>query len=114
MYDLSLITDYRRDLGDDFVVEIIDTFLDSAPNNFNTIEKSLLSGDCELFTRMAHNLKGNAKTFGATKMADLCFQMEQKGKDCKLEELNGYLENAKIEFKKLESFLINFKKELIP
>jgi hypothetical protein len=55
--------DGLRELGsEDFLVEVIDTFLDDAPALVATLKTSRERGDAEELRRTAHSLKSNGQT----------------------------------------------------
>jgi CheY-like chemotaxis protein/HPt (histidine-containing phosphotransfer) domain-containing protein len=59
-----------------FVVEIIGTFLRDAPALLETIRGALEHEEAEQLRRAAHTLKSNGRIFGATRLADLCQELE--------------------------------------
>jgi PAS domain S-box-containing protein len=72
--------------GDDFLAEVIDTFLADAEMLLATLHRALGEGDAAEVRRMAHTLKSNGATLGATEFAELCRSLEQQAKDGRLEE----------------------------
>ena len=62
--------------GEDFINELIDAFLDDAPNMIHNMQSALEAGDAESFRRNAHSLKSNANTFGATELGALAKELE--------------------------------------
>src|SRR5919198_467178 len=62
--------------GEDFINELIDAFLDDAPNMMQNMQVALDTKDVESFRRNAHSLKSNANTFGATELAGLAKELE--------------------------------------
>ena len=80
--DHSALDEYREVLGEEFVpffVDLINTFFTSGPEFIQTMKDALDANDAELFTRSAHTLKSNCKTFGAFDFADKAFELEQLG-----------------------------------
>ncbi len=72
--------------GEEFLGEVIETFLDDAPALIASLRGSLERGDAEELRRAAHTLKSNGQTFGATNFADLCRRLEEHAKR---QELDG-------------------------
>jgi PAS domain S-box-containing protein len=63
--------------GDEaFVAEIIGTFLRDAPALLKTIRAALEHEEAEELRRAAHTLKSNGRIFGATRLAELCQELE--------------------------------------
>lgn len=67
--------------GGDFINELIDAFLDDAPNMLNNMQLALNQKDVESFRRNAHSLKSNANTFGAVGLASLAKELEFMAKE---------------------------------
>jgi len=81
--------------GDDFLSEVIDTFLADAPALVATLHRGLEEADAAEVRRAAHTLKSNGAILGATEFAELCRTLEQQAKDGRLEEARGLV--ARIE-----------------
>ena len=77
--DPDAFNELQEAAGDDFVAELIDTFLDEAPGMFAALRGSLASGDADGFRRAAHSLKSNSNTFGAFAMGALARDIELGG-----------------------------------
>jgi|SRR6185437_6542610 len=67
--------------GEEFVGELVDTFLAEAPTMLDDMRDALSRGDADRFRRAAHSLKSNANTFGALELAELAKAMELGGLD---------------------------------
>ncbi|MCE1253482.1 MAG: ATP-binding protein [Anaerolineae bacterium] len=61
--------------------ELIHMFLKSSPERLKQIFNLLKTNDAEMIYHLAHTLKGEGKTFGAVRFADLCRQMELLAKE---------------------------------
>ena len=73
-------------VGDDFVGELVETFLEDAPELFAQMNQALDDGDAESFRRAAHSLKSNSASFGAMQLSSQAREMEYLGRDEKLDE----------------------------
>ena len=69
----------------DFINELIDAFLDDAPQMIKNMETAVAAGDVESFRRNAHSLKSNAYTFGATELGELSRELERLGRESNLD-----------------------------
>jgi HPt (histidine-containing phosphotransfer) domain-containing protein len=67
--------------GADFINELIDAFLEDAPNMIHNIQTAAEVGDVETFRRNAHSLKSNAFTFGAAELGGLARELEIMGRE---------------------------------
>ena len=68
----------RETTGDEFVRELVDTFLSEAPSMFRDLREGL-AGDPDRFRRAAHSLKSNGNTFGALVLGRLARDLEMSG-----------------------------------
>ena len=71
--------------GDDFINELIDAFLDDAPNMLANMKSALAAQNVESFRRNAHSLKSNANTFGATELGALAKELEGMARENNLD-----------------------------
>jgi HPt (histidine-containing phosphotransfer) domain-containing protein len=77
--DLNTFTELQDTAGADFVVELVDTFLDEAPGLLAELRRALAAGDVLAFERAAHSLKSNAHTFGALALGAQARSLELGG-----------------------------------
>ena len=81
----STFNELKQMSGADFINELIDAFLDDAPNMIQNMQTALSTKDVESFRRNAHSLKSNANTFGATELGALAKELEMMGKESNLD-----------------------------
>jgi HPt (histidine-containing phosphotransfer) domain-containing protein len=58
------------------LVELVDSFLNEAPQRLAELRRGADQGDAGLVGRAAHTLKFNGSTFGAVELASLCRRLE--------------------------------------
>lgn len=58
------------------LVELIDSFLEEAPQLVEALAAAQGSGDLQAARRAAHSLKSNARDMGATELSQLCARLE--------------------------------------
>ena len=75
--DEQVFAELQDSAGADFVVELVDSFLEDAPQGLAALREAVASGDAAAFRRHAHSLKSNGATFGATAFADAARALEQ-------------------------------------
>jgi PAS domain S-box-containing protein len=92
--------------GEEFLVEVIDTFLDDAPALISTLKASHERGDVEGLRRTAHSLKSNGHTFGAKQFADLCRELEERAKQGELAGASELVNRIDHEYIALEYALV--------
>jgi HPt (histidine-containing phosphotransfer) domain-containing protein len=77
--DLATYRELQQAAGADFVVELIETFLEEAPQMLAELRAARSAAHAERFRRAAHSLKSNGHTFGALHLAALARELELKG-----------------------------------
>lgn len=90
--DMNTFEGLREISGADFIGELIDTFLDDAPQLIKEMKSALKAKDAESFRRAAHSLKSNSATFGAHHLSALAKELEMIGRENKLHETGTRLE----------------------
>jgi len=91
--------DALRELGgDDFLGELIDTFLDDAPGVLAALRRSLDEGDVDGLRRAAHTLKSNGATFGAREFSELCRRLEEQARTGELDGAYGLVDRIDEEY----------------
>ena len=87
--DASALASLRDLGGEQFLAELIDTFLSDAPVLVAALRSTYDQGDTEGLRRAAHTLKSNGQTFGAGAFSQLCRELEVRARS---DELNGTAE----------------------
>jgi histidine phosphotransfer protein HptB len=77
--DLATFAELQAAAGEDFVKELIDTFLEEAPAMLAALRSAFAAGNADAFRRAAHSLKSNLNTFGALALAAKARDLELKG-----------------------------------
>ncbi len=91
------------ELGGDpeFLVEVVEAFLDDTPSRIEALVSSLASGDAEAFARAAHSLKGSSGNFGAARMQTLSADLERLCRAGQLETLRPLVAQVTVEYGKV-------------
>jgi PAS domain S-box-containing protein len=71
--------------GDEFMAELIETFLTDAPTLLATLRNALGQDNADEVRRAAHTLKSNGATFGAQDFSEVCRELEERAKHGQLE-----------------------------
>lgn len=79
MIDTQTFAELQDNAGSDFVVELVDTFAEEAPQLLAELRSSFASGAADPFRRAAHSLKSNSNTFGASALAEMARSLELGG-----------------------------------
>ena len=91
--DKTTFDELKEMSGDEFINELIDTFLEDAPKMIAEIKSAFASNNIDSFRRAAHSMKSNAATFGASQLAALAKELEMLGKENKLNETGDRLKS---------------------
>jgi CheY-like chemotaxis protein len=91
--------------GDDFLGELIDTFLADAPSLLATLRRALEQDEADEARRAAHTLKSNGATFGAEDFSELCRELEARAKDGRLEGAEQLVDRIDGEYARLQEAL---------
>ncbi len=91
--------------GDDFLAEVIDTFLADAPALLATLRRSLGEEDADELRRAAHTLKSNGATLGAEGFTQLCRELEERARSRELDRAGELVDRIEREYGALEEAL---------
>jgi HPt (histidine-containing phosphotransfer) domain-containing protein len=89
--EASALESLRELGGDDFIGEVVGTFLANGRSLMASLRGALQRGDTGELRRTAHTLKSNGQTFGASRFAELCHELEERARSG---ELDGAAELA--------------------
>jgi HPt (histidine-containing phosphotransfer) domain-containing protein len=94
--------------GDDqaFVDELIDTFLEDASAQLETLRAAGEADDIAAIVRPAHSLKSNSVNVGATVLADRCRSLEADGRAGSVPDLQARIVAVETEFEALRKALL--------
>jgi len=77
--DRAVFTELQATAGADFVVELVNTFFEEAPQMIAELRATQAASAAERFRRAAHSLKTNAHTFGAAALGAKARELELGG-----------------------------------
>ena len=103
--DPSAVESLRELDGEEFLAEVIDTFLGDAPALVAALRTSRDEGDAEALRRTAHTLKSNGRIFGAERFSELCDALEEQARRGELDGGAELLERIEREYAALEQTL---------
>ena len=106
--DMNTFNELKDSTGADYIGELIDAFLDDAPNLFAQMKSALTSKDAESFRRAAHSMKSNAATFGAMELSAMARELEGLARENNL-DIGNRLDVMEYSFRQVESQLRELK-----
>ena len=81
LIDVATFRALQEAAGEDFVAELVATFLEEAPGMLAELRDAQAKSDDPRFRRAAHSLKSNCNTFGAAALGGMARELELKGAD---------------------------------
>ncbi len=94
----------------DFVLEMIDLFLEQSPRNLEVMRAALDVGDLPAIGKAAHNMKSSSAYLGAKRLSELCAQVESKAHGREVSFVARAVEALTAEFDAVRRALIEEKK----
>jgi CheY-like chemotaxis protein len=88
-----------------FVAELVETFRRDAPKLLDTMRSSAVDGNGETLRRAAHTLKSNARTFGASSLAELCEELEATARAGVRGDVSDLVHGIESEFARVDAVL---------
>lgn len=83
--DIDNLDMLKELIGDD-LKEILQAYLDTAPESIMKLEQATQSGDANAVRMHAHSLKGSSANIGAHDLSASCSQLEQMGKNNQVDQ----------------------------
>ncbi|MGH8766868.1 MAG: Hpt domain-containing protein [Burkholderiales bacterium] len=77
--DHAIFAELQETAGAEFVIELVGTFLEEAPQMLGELRDAQATASAERYRRAAHSLKSNSNTFGALKLGEMARKLELGG-----------------------------------
>lgn len=106
--DATVIQAFRVEAGEnaaEFLAELIDCYLEESPRYLQTIEAAVANENAQAVQRIAHTLKSSSAAFGATKIANLCQELEAISSTEAREVLLEKVSQLIVEYQRVEAAL---------
>jgi len=103
--DQATFAGLKATMGDDFIGELIDTFLEDSPQLIASMKQALTAGDIDSFRRAAHSLKSNSTNFGATALAGQAKELEMMAREGNLRGAQDKIAGLEAEYQKVAQAL---------
>jgi PAS domain S-box-containing protein len=109
--DASALESLRELGGEEFVAEVVDTFLIDAPALVASLRTTHEQGATEELRRAAHTLKSNGATLGAESFSELCRELEQRARSRQLDGTAELVDRIEREYGALEETLATLRSQ---
>lgn len=86
------------DYGEEFLVELIETYIEDAVTRLGELRRAFDSADIETVTREAHTLKSSSANVGAMKLSRLAKDVEAAGRSGDLSHVGEQIARSEVEF----------------
>jgi two-component system, sensor histidine kinase and response regulator len=106
---LSRLQELVHETDYDFVIELIDIYLNETPAQMQTIKKALDAQDHQMLTLTAHTLKGSSLNLGAKQLGKAFLKLEELGRS--KSPISAAINTKEIEgeFDKVKTIFLTFK-----
>jgi HPt (histidine-containing phosphotransfer) domain-containing protein len=105
--DLAVLASYEEaqiEGEPDFVVELIDLYLDEVPRLFDSLHSAIDNNDATTTRRNAHSLRGSSANLGVLQLAALADELEHLDHPCSTTAVQ-LLQNLESEFRRVKEIL---------
>lgn len=97
-----------QEVMEDQFPTLINTFITDSDERIRSLQKALATRDGEAVRRQSHSFKGSCHNIGAKCLAQLCQEMEDRGREGDLDGLERQLVDIQQEFHQLKTILNSF------
>ncbi len=80
--------------GPGAIAEMVQSYLQDVPTRMERMKSALTSGDLNLLSRLAHDLKSNSATIGALQLSALGARIEHEAETALPSDLQAWIETA--------------------
>jgi HPt (histidine-containing phosphotransfer) domain-containing protein len=106
---ISNIKVVSAEVNPDFLNELIEMYIVSAPRLITGIKSHAAEGDSSALEADAHRLRGSSLNLGALRMAEVCGLLEKKGREDDREGLEPLVERLETDYGELLAELDKLK-----
>ena len=95
--DAKVIAEFKAMMGDNadtILIEIIDCYLEDAPQHIQTIARAISQKDAAELRRSSHTLKSSSATLGATNLAAFCQELETLSRLVNIEDSSSHTKDG--------------------
>jgi HPt (histidine-containing phosphotransfer) domain-containing protein len=109
--DRTTYTLLQETVGNEFLAELVASYLDDTPLQITKLREALTAGDVDAFRRAAHSIKSTSLNFGALQFAEQARRLEYLGRDSRLEAVGSGLDDLAATFSIVQNELMMLEHE---
>jgi HPt (histidine-containing phosphotransfer) domain-containing protein len=106
---LTRLQELVQETDFEFVIELVDIYLNETPTQIQTMVKALDTQDHHMLTIAAHTLKGSSLNLGAKRLGAACFKLEELGRSGIPISASINTKEIESEFEQAKAILLTFK-----
>jgi HPt (histidine-containing phosphotransfer) domain-containing protein len=106
---LTRLQELVQETDFEFVIELVDIYLNETPTQMQTMVKALDTQDHHMLTIAAHTLKGSSLNLGAKRLGAACFRLEELGRSGIPISASINTKEIESEFEQAKAILLTFK-----
>lgn len=104
--DQQALATLKDVMEDDFPL-LVHTFLQDSENRIKILQSLTASPDADVIRRTAHSFKGSCSNVGALLLASYCADLEKKGLNQQVDNIQQDIDRIIIEFEQVKTSLLN-------
>lgn len=101
--DASMINELKDLMEDEFSL-LIETYITDSDQRLTDLEQAIDGKNAEQIRELAHAFKGSSSNLGAQPLADICFELENMGRDGQVDGAPEVLIRLKDEYTVVKSY----------
>ena len=105
--DREILMTLKDVMEGDFML-LVETFINDSRDRIRTLHELIPQGDAETIRRAAHSFKGSSSNIGASRLAELCSQMETQALAGNLDVVPQQLTEIEVEFTRVTTLIQEF------
>lgn len=106
--DMTVLDELKDIMEDDFD-DLLDTFMADSEKRLTEFSEIIKQGDAEQIMRAAHSLKGSCGNVAATALASIFKDLEDMGREDKLDQVEDKYQQARSEYLEVKNCLQGLK-----
>jgi HPt (histidine-containing phosphotransfer) domain-containing protein len=105
MFDADVFDELRALLGDDGVLEVLESFNESMRERLRTVAAALAERDVPRIVREAHSTKSSAASLGFRRLSELARSLDFEGAGLSFDDLDARTRSIGVAFDEIQPVL---------